>query len=74
MAEKSNKNLLRQYAAMGTQFLAGIGIAVFAGLKLDQWINFKIPLFVWILPLLMLLTMIFKIFKATSGNNEKTKQ
>ena len=71
--KKDNKNLLRQYAAMGTQFLAAIGISVFVGLKLDQRIKFSIPLLVWILPLLMLMVMLWKILKATSSKNEKTK-
>ena len=73
MEAKDNKHLLRQYAAMGTQFLAAIGIAVFAGLKLDEWMGFTIPLLIWLLPLLMIIAMIFRMVRATSQKNEKKK-
>jgi len=63
--KKSNVSLI-QYASMGTQLLAGIGIAVFIGLKADQWIKLKIPLLVWILPLLIIIGFILKLIKATA--------
>lgn len=63
--KKTNISLL-QYASMGTQFLAGIGIGVFVGLKADQWIRLKIPLFVWILPLLIMTGVIIKLVKGTA--------
>ena len=63
--KKKNVSLL-QYASIGTQFLAGIGIGVFVGLKGDQWLNLKFPLLVWILPLLILIAMIARLIKATS--------
>ncbi|MEO8860665.1 MAG: hypothetical protein ABI358_04535 [Ginsengibacter sp.] len=49
------------------QFLAGIGIGVFIGLKADKWLNFSIPLLVWLLPLLILCGIIYKIIKDTSA-------
>ena len=63
--KKSNVSLM-QYASMGTQFLAGIGIGVFLGLKGDQWLKIKIPLLVWILPLVIIIAFIFKLVKATT--------
>ena len=63
--EKSNVSLI-QYASMGTQLLVGIGIAVFIGLKADQWIKLKIPLLVWILPLVIIIGFILKLIKATA--------
>ena len=69
---KKNRNRsLIQYASMGSQFLAGIGIGVFVGLKIDGWLNFKLPLLVWILPLLIIIGFIVKLVKATSKNNEQ---
>lgn len=57
---------LWQYAGIGGQLLVSLGIGVFLGLKADEWLNFKIPLLVWILPLLILIAMIARLIKATS--------
>ena len=62
---QKNAGLL-QYASMGTQLLAGIGIAVFIGLKADGWLRLKIPLLVCILPLLMITGFTLKLIRATS--------
>lgn len=61
-----NNNLLWKYAGLATQFLVGIGIAVYAGLKLDEWLKIKMPLAVWVLPLLLILGVIIKIVKDTA--------
>ncbi|MEO9032453.1 MAG: AtpZ/AtpI family protein [Ginsengibacter sp.] len=63
---EGNKQLLR-YSGLAMQFLAGIGIGVFIGLKADKWLNFSIPLLVWLLPLLILCGIIYKIIKDTSA-------
>lgn len=63
--KKSNAQLW-QYAGIGGQLLVSLGIGVFLGLKADEWLNFKIPLLVWILPLLILIAMIARLIKATS--------
>jgi hypothetical protein len=62
-----NKQLLK-YAGLATQFLVGIGLSVFAGIHVDRWLNFKTPLAVWILPLLLITGVIIKIIKDTSQN------
>jgi len=59
-----------QYAGMGGQILVSLGIGVFLGLKGDEWLKFTFPLFVWILPLLILIAMIARLIKATSKKNE----
>ena len=64
--DKKNNVSLIQYASMGTQLLVGIGIGVFIGLKADQWIKLKIPLLVWLLPLLIIIAFILKLIKATA--------
>jgi len=66
MNNNKNNRVLWRYAGMATQFLLAIGIAVFAGLKLDQWLKFKIPLAVWVLPLLVISGIIFKVIKDTA--------
>jgi F0F1-type ATP synthase assembly protein I len=60
---KSNREYLR-YAGLGTQLLVAIGIAVFAGLKLDKWLHSS-PLFSVALPLLVLIGIFYKLVKET---------
>jgi hypothetical protein len=55
-----------RYASLGTQIFVSLGIAVFAGYKIDQWLKPAIPLAVWILPLLILCVLIYKLIKETS--------
>lgn len=65
-SDKSGNTQLWQYAGIGGQLLVSLGIGVFLGLKADEWLHFKIPLLVWILPLLILVAMIARLIKATS--------
>lgn len=55
-----------KYAGMATQFLVGLGLGVFIGMKADKWLHFKTPVFVWVLPLLIITSVIVKIIKDTS--------
>jgi hypothetical protein len=67
MPEQSNSsNDLMRYAGLGAQILVSIGIAVFAGLKIDQWLHLSFPLLVWLLPLAVVSLMIYKLIKETS--------
>jgi hypothetical protein len=43
-----------------------LALGVFFGLKLDKWLSFTTPLLVWILPLLILTVMMWRIIKDTS--------
>jgi hypothetical protein len=61
-----NNNLLWKYAGLATQFLVGIGIAVYGGLQIDKWLKLKMPLAVWVLPLLLITGVIVKIIKDTA--------
>lgn len=67
---QDSKRQLMQYAGIGGQILASLGIGVFLGLKADEWLNFKFPLLVWLLPLLILIAFIAKLIKSTSKKNE----
>lgn len=62
---ESNKQLMR-YAGMAMQFLVSIGLGVFFGLKIDEWLHFSFPLLVWLLPLLLIIGIIVKIIKDTA--------
>ena len=61
-----------RYAGLGTQLLVSIGIAVFIGLKADQWLHTS-PLFSCTLPLLVLLAIFYKIMRQTGNKNEDPK-
>ncbi len=65
--KSSNKQVLYQYAGMATQFLVVIGITVYAGLKADQWLNWAMPIWVWVLPLLAIVGMIYGIIRRISN-------
>jgi hypothetical protein len=62
---KPSNDLLR-YAGLGGQIMVSLGLAVFAGLKLDQWVGLPFPLLVWLLPLLVVSMLIIKLIKETS--------
>jgi F0F1-type ATP synthase assembly protein I len=55
-----------KYAGLGAQLLAGIGIAVFTGLKADRWLG-TLPLFACLLPLLVLFAVFYRLFRETKS-------
>ncbi|MEO6818152.1 MAG: AtpZ/AtpI family protein [Ginsengibacter sp.] len=63
--QQSNSELMR-YAGMGTQFLVAIGLGIFFGLKLDEWLHLPFPLLVWLLPLVIIIGLIIKLIIETS--------
>ncbi len=65
----SNKKDLLRYATLGTQLMVSIGIAVFAGIKGDQWLHTS-PLLSCTLPLLVLFAIFYKLYKETSAKNK----
>jgi hypothetical protein len=67
----SKSNDLLRYAGLGAQIFVSLGIAVFAGYKADKWIQTPFPLFVWLLPFIVLVIMIYKLIKDTSKPNNR---
>jgi F0F1-type ATP synthase assembly protein I len=55
-----------EYAGLASQLMAALGLGVFIGYKLDRWLSFSFPVFIWVLPLVFLMAMFVKIFKDTS--------
>jgi Na+/glutamate symporter len=55
-----------RYSGLAAQFLVSIGLCVFIGMKVDKWIRLSMPLFVWMLPLLIIMGIIIKITRDTS--------
>jgi len=67
MAKKDDgKKLLLQYAGFATQLVIALGAGVFAGYWIDKKMNMAVPVFTWLLPLLILLVMFWKVMKDTS--------
>lgn len=62
----SNKRLLLQYAGLGFQLLVTIGLAIYAGKWADEKINSDVPIFLWLLPLIVIIGTIVKAIKDTS--------
>lgn len=60
-----------RYAGLATQMLVSLGIAVFAGMKADKWLRLSFPIFSWLLPLLVLGAILYRIIKATGPKNNE---
>ena len=58
------------YAGLAFQMLAAIGIALYAGITLDKWIKSSVPVFLWLLPLIVIIGMIIKAIKDTSKKQD----
>lgn len=67
---KKQPNLLLKYAGLGTQIFVALGLGLYAGKKLDDWLNFSNPVLIWFLPLFMILGMLIKIIVDTNKKNE----
>ncbi len=67
----SNKKLLVKYSGLAFQLVASLGLSLYLGLKLDSWLKFSTPVFVWVLPLLFLIIMMYQIIKDTSKKNSE---
>lgn len=70
MSDKKNNNLLLRYAGMGAQFAVGIGLGIYLGIKLDEWVQWSFPLFVWLLPMIFIIGMLVRIIIDTSNTRK----
>jgi hypothetical protein len=64
MQQKNNQ--LLKYAGLAMQFAIAIGLAVFIGIKIDNYLALKTPMLTWVLPLLFIIVIIYKIVQDTS--------
>ncbi len=63
---KSAENSLMKYAGLAGQLFISILIAFLVGKRLDEWIAFSVALFVWLLPLLVILASLIKLIVETN--------
>ena len=61
-----NNSSFWKYAGLSTQLLVGIGLTLYIGLRVDQFFHWRTPLAVWILPLLLIVSVIVKIVVDTN--------
>ena len=64
-SHNNNRDLLK-YAGLTTQIFVGLGLAIFIGIKLDKWLHISFPVLVWVLPLLVIVSLIYKLIKETN--------
>jgi uncharacterized membrane protein len=67
---QNKNNQLLKYAGLANQFAIAIGLAVFIGIKIDANLVLKTPMLTWILPLLFITAIIYKIVKDTTPKNK----
>jgi F0F1-type ATP synthase assembly protein I len=61
----NNRSFLMRYATLGTQLLIAIGLSVFIGIKVDEWLHTS-PLLACVLPLLTLFGIFYKLIRETA--------
>ncbi|MBC8033226.1 MAG: AtpZ/AtpI family protein [Chitinophagaceae bacterium] len=64
---RNNNSDLRRYAGLTMQLFAGLALGVFIGMKADEWLRISFPVFVWVLPLAIIVSMIYKLIKETGA-------
>jgi hypothetical protein len=65
-----------KYSSIGFQMLAIILLGVFGGMKLDQWLHLKVPVFTVIFSILFVILSIYYAVKdlLNLGSKDKTNQ
>ncbi|WP_143305202.1 AtpZ/AtpI family protein [Chitinophaga vietnamensis] len=63
--KQNRRNILLRYAGLAFQMMATLGLGVFAGYKLDQYIGWRFPVFLIIFSLLALAILLWQIIKDT---------
>ena len=59
-------NELLKYGGLATQIIVTLGVTIFIGIKLDKNLNIKFPIATITLPLLVLVSLFWKIYKDSS--------
>jgi hypothetical protein len=62
---------LMRYAGLGAQLAVSIGVAVWLGVKGDQWLKLSFPIFSLVVPLLVIVVMLVQLIKANSGKKDE---
>ncbi|MBE7173318.1 MAG: ATPase F0F1 [Williamsia sp.] len=65
-SNKNNNRDLLKYAGLAMQLFLALGLAVFLGIKLDTWLKLSFPVLVWVLPLVILVSLMYKLITETN--------
>ena len=64
--DDGGKRLLLRYAGFAMQLVVSLGLGVFAGQWIDKRIVTSVPVFIWLLPLLILIIVFRQVLRDTS--------
>jgi len=59
-------NELLKYGGLATQIIVTLGVTIFIGIKIDKLTHLKFPIATILLPLLVLISIFWKIYKDSS--------
>lgn len=62
----NNNRIVYKYLGLTTQIMVALLIGVYIGYKIDHWLSFSAPVFILLLPLLIIIAIIWQIIKDTS--------
>jgi hypothetical protein len=62
---------LMRYAGLGGQMAVSIGVAVWLGVKGDEWLKLSFPIFSLVVPLLVIVVILVQLIKANSGKKDE---
>ena len=68
--QKESKLSLMRYMGLATQFFISIGVGLWIGAKMDEYFSIQSPLFIWVLPLLIVVSSLIKIIIDTNKKNK----
>ena len=70
---KPPDNRWTRWLGLGAQFAGAIGVGLWAGNWLDSQMHKATPLFIWLLPLLLIAVVLYQLVKATAKSNDGEK-
>ena len=63
MDKQQNTNNTMRYASLATQWMVMLSLAVWAGYKLDKKLNWRLPLFLILFPLISLAVSLWQLIR-----------
>ncbi|MCA0396230.1 MAG: AtpZ/AtpI family protein [Bacteroidetes bacterium] len=70
---KPPDNSWTRWVGLGAQFAGAIGFGLWLGNWLDGRMSKSTPLFIWLLPLLLIAVLLYQLIKATAKRNDGEK-
>jgi len=64
--EKKSQNDFLKYSNLGLQLLLVVGLCAWAGLKLDQYLQLKFPVFLLLFMLGSFASMMYKLYRSSN--------